>query len=376
MITESGMPQNCPQVLGNETNTTSTTNGTEEVVVFGYYSLFISLFLVTPTFIVYCLLLLSVVTARSIPGPIRLIFANILVACLLLILGLFGVFMITVFLSGFQNLPQSEPMCRVVVITIVIAGNARLLCMATFASALYVLVRYGLSKLRMIPTAIATSVLWLLVILPPLLLFSCMFLGIKFLEKTDCVPHGVGTKSYVHIFISVAVYGIGSLSLSTVLAIFSICYIRHYTITEDVQLQRAMIRFSLFLILGNILNFIGTSVPTIAIAFYPLFPSESKHSILRIISYIQVVCIILSLIPTPVFTLILFRTIRHRFKYIVCCLWLRPVKQRKEVSNHNKAEHNKATYRMNVNNPFAKPLDYIHATFNFAKFTRCIPLSR
>ena len=108
---------------------------------------------------------------------------------------------------------------------------------------------------------------------PPLLLFSPMFLGITITKKT-CVPHGVGTGSYVLTFISVTVYGIGSLSLSTVLAISSICYIRHHTISQDVQLQRAMIKFSLFLILGNILNFIGSSVPILASAFSSIFPSE------------------------------------------------------------------------------------------------------
>jgi hypothetical protein len=358
MINDSGVVQNYSQVLGNETSITPATNGTEEFVGFGYYSLFISLLFLAPTFIIYCLLLLSVITAKSIPGPIRLILANIFVACLLLILGLLGIFMITVTLSGLQYLPQSEPMCRVVVITIVTAGNARLICMATFATVLHITVRCGLSKLRMMPTAIATSILWLLVILPNLALFSPVFLGVTFLEKTDCVPHGVGTGSYTHIFISVAVYGIGSLSLSTILAISSICYIRQHTITQDVRLPRAMIKFSLFLILGNILNFIGISVPTSAIAFYPLFPLENLTKILRILTYIEGVFILVSLIPTPVFTLIFFRTVRYRFKYIISCSCLRVVKERKEARNHMyKAEHDKATTTMNFSNPTAKSPD-------------------
>ena len=334
MITEVGMVQNYPQVPGNETSITLTTNSTEEVVGFGYISLFMSLFFFTPTFIIYFLLLLSVVTAKSIPGPIRLIFAHILIACMLLILGLLGIFMITVTLSGLQYLPQSEPMCRVVVITIATAVSARLIYMATFASALYILIHYGLSKLRMIPTAFATSVLWLLVLFPPLLLFSQLFLGVKFLDKTNCVTYGVGIGSYIHTFMSAAVYGIGSLSLSTVLAISSVCYVKHHTITQDVKLLRAMIRFSLFLILGNILNFIG-SAPILVNTFDPIFPSEHSTMIHQTLINIQSVLLSLSLIPTPVFMLIFFRTIRHRFKYIICCLWLREVKQRKEGCNSN-----------------------------------------
>jgi membrane-associated phospholipid phosphatase len=116
-----------------------------------------------------------------------------------------------------------------------------------------------------------------------------------------------------------------------------------------------MIKFSLFLILGNILNFIGISVPTSAIAFYPLFPLENLTKILRILTYIEGVFILVSLIPTPVFTLIFFRTVRYRFKYIISCSCLRVVK---EAYNHMyKAEQDKATTTMNFSNPTAKSPD-------------------
>ena len=303
-------------ISGNDSNVTH--DGQEDPVGFGYYSLFISIFFIAPITIINILLLVSIVTTKTIPVTIRLVLANIVAACLILIAGIFGIFMITVFLSGFQYLPQSETVCRMAVILIACGSSARLLHMATFATVLYLLVHPGRKRVKFAPVAVATVLLWLLSTVPHLVLGAPPVLGVIFLEGTDCFPCGVGAVSYVYVFSCLAFYGGGSFGISTVMAAMSLRYIRKNTITKDTKLLKAMFKFSMFLLFGNSANFIGITVPFTVSAFYPLYPENHSTTITRILTYVEGVFILLSLLPTPIFMLVYVRPVQQRLKCIIC----------------------------------------------------------
>ena len=303
-------------ISGNDSNGTGHVQ--EDPVGFGYYSLFISIFFIVPVATINILLLVSIITAKTIPVTIRLVLANIVLACLVLIAGIFGIFMITVFLSGFQYLPQSEAVCRMVVILIVCGSSVRLLHMGTFASVLYLLVHHGRKRVKFTPAAVATVLMWLLATVPHLMLGAQPVLGVIFLEGTDCFPIGVGAVTYVYVFSCLTFYGGGSFSISTVMAVMSLRYIRKNTITKDTKLLKAMLKFSVFLLFGNGANFIGITVPFTVSAFYPLYPEDHSATITRILSYVEGVFILLSLLPAPIFMLVYVRPVQQRLKHIIC----------------------------------------------------------
>ena len=314
LVRTNGQMVNISWISRNDSNGT----GQEDPVGFGYYSLFISIFFIAPATIINILLLVSIVTAKTIPVTIRLVLANIVAASLLLIAGTFGHTMNTVFLSGFQYLPQSETVCRMAVILLVCGSSARLLHMTTYATVLYLLVRHGRKRVKFTPAAVATVLMWLLATVPHLVLGAPPVLGIIFLEGTDCFHIGVGTVTYVYAFSCLTFYGGGSFSISTVMAVMSLRYIRKNTITKDTKLFKAMLKFSMFLLFGNTVNVIGIMVPFTIAAFYPLYPEDHSASITRILHYVEGVVILLSLLPTPIFMLVYIRPVQQRLKRIIC----------------------------------------------------------
>ena len=249
----------------------------EENPPFEYLTFFLTLFVLLPATIVNTLLLFSILTGKAVPGTIRLVLVNIVLASQVIIFGLMGFFLAVVILSGLQYLQPSEIACRLLFIIISSGSAARLLYMATFASVVYILVHHGASKLHFIPSLIASVVLWILAVAPHFVLLSPAFVGIFFNNGDDCAAYGVGAGSYiVYTFVYIFIYGFASFTVSVVLALLGLRFVVKNTISGDTTLQKGMIKFALFLLIGNTMNFVGISVPHLIIAFVPLDPSSEE----------------------------------------------------------------------------------------------------
>ena len=51
------------------------------------------------------------------------------------------------------------------------------------------------------------------------------------------------------------------MTVSIAVPIICLCYIKKNTVTEDIQYRKAMAKFSLFLILGSVINIAGQPIP-------------------------------------------------------------------------------------------------------------------
>ena len=299
----------------NFTNRTNETSTMEEDPPFGYFSLFTTLLFLTPATVVNILLLVSIFTEKTIPSVIRLVLANIVLACEVVIVGLAMIFLSAVILSGLVHLPPSDTACRIIYIVIVSGGAARLLYMATFATTVYILVCRSTSKLKIIPTVIAMLIIWIGATVPNLALLSPSFLEITFHDDDDCAAHGTGPATYVYTFIYIIVYGLCSFAVSIVLPVYTVNYVKKNTISGDTKMTKGMIKFAIFLLIGNAMNFLGVSLPCLFATFTP--SGEEYYILEKAVNYTEGLCLLISLIPTPIFILVFFQPVRCRFKQLI-----------------------------------------------------------
>ena len=296
------------------------TLGSSERASFSYYRLIITVFFLTPLLLFNTLLTVAIAKEKSIVGTLRLVLVNIITAGQVVIVGLMMIFSSVVIITGCwcPELRPSDFACRLMIWIIVSGGAARLMYMTTFAISVYVVVRYGAKKMKIRVVIVAVVGVWVGVLLPNTAIFSPDVALINFHDNSTCAAHGTGYKTYIYAFGYMSIYGLLGFAVSVLCAIATVWYIRHNTISGDITLVKAMMKFALFLVLGNVINFIGQTSPLLFGAFAPA--GKDWYILEKIFNYVEGVFVLLSLIPTPVFILIFFRPVRQRMRQMLCSL--------------------------------------------------------
>ena len=299
-------------------NATNATLGSSGRPAFSYYSFAITFFFLTPLLILNILLTVAIAKEKSIVGTLRLVLVNIVTAGQVVIVGLMMICIANVIISGCwcPELRPSDFACRLMLWVIASGGAARLMYMTTFAISVYVLVRYGARKMKIWVAVVAVVGVWVGVLLPNAAIFSPDIVLINFHDNNTCAAHGTGDKAFVYAFGYMSVYGLLGFAVSVFSPIATVWFIRHNTISGDITLVKAMLKFAVFLILGNIINFVGQTTPLLFAAFAPA--GKDWYTLEKAFNYVEGVFILLSLIPTPVLILIYFRPVRQRMKRMLC----------------------------------------------------------
>ena len=256
-------------------------------------------------------------------------------------MGLMMFFITKVIISGCwcPGLRPSDFACRLMYWVIASGGAARLMYMTTFAISVYVLVRYGAKKMKIWVATVAVVCVWVAVLLPNAAIFSSDILLINFHDKDTCAAHGTGYKTFIYAFGYGTVYGLLGFAVSVCCPIATVWYIQHNSISGDITLVKAMIKFALFLVLGNIINIVGQVTPLLFAAFAPA--GKDWYTLEKAFLYVESIFIILSLLPTPVLILIYFKPVRKRVKSILCGVCMKK-ENVSEKSRTGKTKNNNA----------------------------------
>ena len=300
---------------------------------FSYFSLLSTLLILLPVFTVNILLLVAIITEKTISATVRLILANIVASSQVVIIGLAIVNINSVALPLVFNPSPSDFTCRLAYVAVGSGAAGRLLFMAAYAVTVYILARYAGTNLRVArfrfwPTSLAIVTFWMFATIPNMVLFFPAFVEITLLEGTVCAAHGTGAVSIVYSFSYIIVYGVCCFILSVVFPILTVQYIRKNSISENKQTLKRMTKFAVFLLVGNSINFIGVSLTMLLATFAPLGKEYQTLLLVTAFNYIQGICLLLSLIPTPIILLIFFKPIRQRFKMITCFICLKKPKKK------------------------------------------------
>ena len=98
------------------------------------------------------------------------------------------------------------------------------------------------------------------------------------------------------------------MTVSIVIPIICLCYIKKNIVTEDIQYRKAMAKFSLFLVMGSAINIAGQLVPG-ALTFYAEAPGV----------YLSYGIATISLIPTPIVIIAYLKPVQEQVKKMFTC---------------------------------------------------------
>ena len=261
--------------------------------------------------IVNVILLLSIICEKNLPSTIRFILSNIVAANEMLIVAL-----LLVSLSELVELyyPPFGDGWRVFYIMMCSAAAARLLFMATYAVLVYLIARYtgAPGQIRLLPLAIAMVVIWIFATIPNFIHYLSLAEDVSVEVGALCSAHNRVAFDLDYLLISLGFYGIIGFSISIPALIFTICYLK----ANNKQIRKGLVKFTVFLLIGNVSHFLGITIPLL----FSLFDDEECYGFLIGMDVAGLIIILGSLLITPIIILALFNTIRARFKRITCCV--------------------------------------------------------
>ena len=322
--------------MANNTSNDSFMIVEEPSASFSYFSLLSTLLILLPVFIVNILLLVAIITEKTTSAIVRLILANIVASSQMVIIGIAIVYLNSVVLPLVVNPSPSDFTCRLSFVAINSGAAGRLLFMAAYAVTVYYFARYAganlrVARLRFWPALLAIVAIWMFATIPNIVLFFPAFVEITFLGGVVCASHGTGAVTIVCSLTYIITYGVCCFILSVVFPILTVQYIRKNSISENKQTLKGMTKFAGFLLVGNSANLTGISLSILLGTFSPLGEDYQTLLLVTAFNYIEGICLLLSLIPTPIILLIFFKPIRQRFKKITCFICLKIPKKKLSI---------------------------------------------
>ena len=286
---------------------------------FSYYSLFIVPFYLIPLGILNFVVLVVIVRDRSIPGFIRLILANTLISSEIVIVGMIQIFLANVILPFVDDKsPDAQYACRLALVAISSGGAGRFLFMSAFAAAVYHLVRSGTAHIKMRPTIIASIILWICAILPNTAVFFPQIIKTVFIHDVVCAFYGVAPLIFIYSIGCIVIYGLCNILLGLIFPYLTTLYIKTHTVSGDMEAKRGMIKYTVFLCLGNMVSFLGLTIPLIVATAVREVPDDFTASATVAT---QGILVMLSLVPVPICMVIYFKNIRRKFTTCFCILY-------------------------------------------------------
>ena len=310
------------------------------------YSVVMLLVVVFPVIAVNTAILVALALESSIVKVIRLVLASSLISGLLSALGLIMFHIAEIVLSYYfpMNDPPSQP-CTIPLFLVSVGGAARSVFMATFAIVVYIIIKHGnATKKRLVVTVlVAVVVLWGITFLVTSPLFSQQVISTDYwLVDTQYYCHPIigpcEQSAYIFWGMSLFFFGVVTPSVAVVFLLIICCNRRSFTSATAVE--KTLVKFGFFLLLGSRLNMIGLMVPFVIVItgdHYIFVDGAYNHERLNMLIYASTTFVNAGLIPTPILILIFFKSIRRRMlRWLCCCM----AKKRKAKCNHNNNNNN------------------------------------
>ena len=154
--------------------------------------------------------------------------------------------------------------------------------------------------------------------------------AVQYYDGVACFPRTLDADiikevRYVFTAIWVIFGGLTPLTISIVVPIVVLCYVRRNTIAEGSSYNKGIAKLTLFLVAGNLINLVGQTVVTL-IGYVSEPPGV----------YLSYSAGMISLIPTPIMILIFMKPVRAQVTKVIFCTKYRSVhcKPKTSVSFH------------------------------------------
>ena len=277
-----------------------------------------SCLVVAPLYLVMLIFILTilalVVAAKSLPLVVRFVLANILIANFTAGLGVLVIVFTRSIVSRFRHVSLIDG-CRFLIAFVAVGGTIRPVIMAAFAVVVCIIIMksYGAVKFKFL--SICMLIMWLVCIAFSSTILFPSVMRVVTLGKAGCVPR-IGPYGLVYTIPLFACFLLTPFALTIVVLVATFCYVRRYTVRDNVAHVRPLLKFSSFLLLGNLLSALGLAIPVIAAHV----ESDATNEMLVVINRsngirpANGIIVLLSIIPTPILVLVYFKPVRTLMK--------------------------------------------------------------
>ena len=272
------------------------------------------------------IILSLVITAKAVCGTIRFVLANILTASIVICFGI-GLMCLRVLASINQLNSRKDDSTKLAVkiflAVVLIGGNARSAFLLVFAVVVVVIIKCSNSAVNFKCLVISAKVVWiacgavaLLLLIPGVIEFD------SFRCTIDAFLHA-GPQLWIFAVLYFPFFAILPFTLTAIMPVYALCYIRSNAVSENAGSLKPMVKFALFLLIGNMLCFMGLSV-AVAIALITRQFTYVEEEVLFFLVRMYYVLLALSLVPTPILILVYFKPVRIQMRKCllrICSKW-------------------------------------------------------
>ena len=278
--------------------------------------------------------------ANAVPMPVRLYLINLLIAGLIgaLVAIISRTYTVQVIVSS--NDPRPRYLCRIYLWALGTLALTRLWSLTAFSLSTLAIIIFSKKTINKWSAAVIVLSLWVVPMLLSLYIMLPYVFEAQFIHGLFCYPDRRKTNIVVPLRVTFSVIWIvfGSftpLTVSIIVPIICLCYIRRNIVTEGREYRKGMAKFSLFLVVGGSINF-----------FNIIFPSLMTLSSAAPGVYISYGSAVISLLPTPIIIVAFLKPVREQALRFLLCGQLskrRIVLNSKSVTNPS-SEYNSTTH--------------------------------
>jgi hypothetical protein len=297
---------------GNLSNCSASGDGTplhSDSVLLAFGFLLAILLLAVIVFILVTLL--PVLFTNSLPKTLRFLLGNqllggLLVAATACIIGTTGLVLV---FSGRGN--GSIFLCTFLTYIYGVGAIVRMWSMTAYSVVILLIIVYSRAKIKLWAIVVAIIVIWVFAGVINLYTFIPQVYAVYYVGGTACFPDYEAIPSAPRYGLSamwIILGGVVPVCISVVIPIICFCYLKRESLTERSEYKKAMVKFALFLVIGNFINLIGQAITAIT----ALYVKGSEF-------YIAYSLVVISLVPTPILILIFLKAVRQKLMMVLCC---------------------------------------------------------
>ena len=292
----------------------------------GGWAFYLVIIVIYAAIIVFTVVVLSlVVAAKGVRGTIRFVLANILITSIAVCFGITLICLrLLIIVSTCHLVSRTDVSFQIFLTIFAIGGNGRSSFMAVFAIVVVIIMKGSNSAVKFKYLIISVVVVWI----------ACVAVGAILLVPgvIELSPFSCSTGLYFQPGIEIWIFSVAyfllfviiPFTLATVLPVYALCYIRSNLKCENTSSLKPMLKFSLFLLLGNGLGFFGNSIATAGSIIFK--SANTSNEVTQVLRRLYNVLLALSLIPTPILILVFFKPVRMQMRKCVlraCGKWCR-----------------------------------------------------
>ena len=273
--------------------------------------LIILLLLVVTAIVLNVTIITALCVAHSVTKLMRIFLINLLVAGLIVAL-IEGLFIFSGLSLNFTSLPPPDlGFCRFLVWGYSVGAISRLYCLAGFSIVVLLIVRYNKKEMKTPYIVLFLSLIWCVSILLNTHILVPPIYAVQYYDGVACFPRTLDADiikevRYVFTAIWVIFGGLTPLTISIVVPIVVLCYVRRHSMTAGSSYNKGIAKFTLFLVAGNLINLVGQTVVTLIV-----YVSEPPGV------YLSYSAGMISLIPTPIMILIFMKPVRVQVTKVI-----------------------------------------------------------